>query len=176
MGFSKDLEIDHNALDVEWLGQPKKFFEVSEELASAREMLDQMKFALEVAEAEVDQDIRANPSAHGLEKVTETAVKAAVVLDSRYEKARKDYIHAKHEADVLAAAVSAFEQRKRALEHLVTLHGQQYFAGPKAPRDLDGEVLREAEKRAARSKARKKARQEDVPTARVHKRGKKKGD
>jgi hypothetical protein len=37
------------------------------------------------------------------------------------------------------AAVNAFEQRKSALENLVRLFGQSYFAGPKMPRDLHWE-------------------------------------
>ena len=46
-------------------------------------------------------------------------------------------------------AVYAFEQRKTSLENLVRLHGQQYFAGPKMPRDLRKEVDRRAQQRKA---------------------------
>jgi hypothetical protein len=35
--------------------------------------------------------------------------------------------------------------RKAALENLVQLHGQQYFAGPKMPRDLKEEIRKHKE-------------------------------
>ena len=37
---------------------------------------------------------------------------------------------------LLSNAVMAMEQRKRMLEVLITLHGQEYFAGPSTPRNL----------------------------------------
>ena len=42
--------------------------------------------------------------------------------------------------------LKAFEQRKDALENLVRLHGQQYFAGPKIPRDLPSEMEKRTNK------------------------------
>jgi len=37
-------------------------------------------------------------------------------------------------------------QRKDALENLVRLHGQQYFAGPKMPRDVQWERQQKIER------------------------------
>lgn len=158
--FKDQLSINHNALDVEWLNQPKLFMEVSEELAQARADLDRLKLALEMKEAELDKDVRTRPERFGLEKVTEAAVKSAITLDKSYIQLRNDFIDQKHEVDVLSAAVSAMDQRKAALERLVILHGQQYFAGPKEPRNLDAEWIRESEKRAARSKVTKRKTEE----------------
>jgi hypothetical protein len=45
----------------------------------------------------------------------------------------------KYEAEVLQGAVNAVDHRKDALENLVRLHGLQYFAGPKVPRNLSEE-------------------------------------
>lgn len=51
MGFREELEIDPNELDREWLAQPKKFYQVSEELAEARKELDRLKLKADVLEA-----------------------------------------------------------------------------------------------------------------------------
>ena len=46
--------------------------------------------------------------------------------------------------------MAAIDQKKSALENLVKLHGQMYFAGPSIPRDLDKEwEKREKEKRVS---------------------------
>ena len=47
--------------------------------------------------------------------------------------------HTKYESDMAKGAVRALESKKDALENLVKLHGQQYFAGPKMPRDISWE-------------------------------------
>ena len=54
----------------------------------------------------------------------------------KYKKANEEFLNAKYEVDVAQAAVVAMSQRKDALENLVRLHGQQYFAGPKVPHDI----------------------------------------
>lgn len=154
--FRDQLTINHNALDVEWLSQPKLFMEVSEEAADARAELDRSKLRLEVREAELDKEVRTRPDHFGLDKVTESAVKSAITTHKDYIHLREEFIEQKHEVDVLSAAVAAMEQRKAALERLVILHGQQYFAGPKQPRDLDAEWIREAEKKTARARVTKK--------------------
>jgi hypothetical protein len=38
----------------------------------------------------------------------------------------------RHKASVLKVAVTALDQRKKALEKLVDLHGQDYFSTPRA--------------------------------------------
>jgi len=53
--------------------------------------------------------------------------------------AKDELIESEYQAAVIRSAVFAFNQRKVALEELVRLHGMQYFAGPKAPRDLNKE-------------------------------------
>lgn len=95
-------------------------------------------------------------------KITETTVKNAVTSDREVQKARSAIIEAKHEVDVLSAAVSALDQRKRALENLVTLHGQSYFSTPSVrnlepqARTAAAEKIEETGKKAARSRGRKK--------------------
>jgi len=128
------LEIDIDALDVEWTEHPKVFMEISEELADARKKLDTLRFKLDVAEADEENSIRSDPESHGITKITEGLVKAALANSEKLQATKKRIIDQQHEVGLLASCVSALEHKKRALEKLVILHGQQYFAGPAAPR------------------------------------------
>jgi hypothetical protein len=57
----------------------------------------------------------------------------------------KEYLQAKFEVDTCQGAVSAIEQRKSMIEALIKLHGQQYFAGPSIPRQLNEEREKRSE-------------------------------
>jgi len=139
--FKDELEIDHNALDIEWLEQPKRFFEVAEQAAEAKRDVERAKLALEVAEAELDNDIRTNPATYGIAKITEGAIKSAIAVSAKYQDASNAYADAQYNNNMLQSAVAAWDQRKRALENLVYLHGQSYFAGPSVPRDINAQMV-----------------------------------
>lgn len=140
MDFKGDIAINPNALDVEWVRQPALMGEWCEKLADAKAESDRAKERLDVVEAELAREVRLDPSKFGLEKITESAVSAAVQLDRRCAKATEELINAQHEVEVIGAAVRALEHKKAALTSLVALHGQQYFAGPSVPRDLGKET------------------------------------
>ena len=134
--YREDVRIDTEQLDLEWVNQSSLYVHYAEESARARDRRDRAKQARDVKRAETDKDVRANPSLHGLEKVTDSAVFAAVESNVDYKKAVADYQNACLEADLMQVAVSGMEQRKSALENLVRLHAASYFAGPREPRDL----------------------------------------
>lgn len=150
-----DLSIDMDMLDHEWLGQPKLFLKYATKLADAKKDLDVAKSSLDVVEAETNLMIREDPEKHISSKVTETSIKSAVLLHPDYMAAQRRLTKARHRVDVLQAAVTALDQRKKALENLVALHGQSYFASPRAP-EGSRETVKEMEKRAIlrRSKVR----------------------
>jgi len=75
-------------------------------------------------------------------------------MQKSYKVAAKEVLRLRHAADVLQAAVTALDHRKKALENLVYLHGQNYFSEPHA-RDGDSrETVNAATKRAARNRHR----------------------
>ena len=161
MDYKSDVEIDPDALDVEWIEQPRRFMAYAEEFAKAKANLDAAKEALDVIDAKLGLAIRAMPAAYKLDKVTESAVQAVVLLDSQHVKAAQRVAEAKFAEDIAGAAVRAMDTKKAALESLVRLHGQQYFAGPSVPRELGAKVL---EQRAAK-------RSRDGVRARLNKEG-----
>lgn len=127
------LDIDPLRLDEELIGQPKQRGTFGELHADAVKDLDDARSTLAVAEAEADRDIRECPSDYGIDKLSEARISAAVTLHPAVRVASKKVNEAKHKVNVLEAAVSGLEHRKRALSDLVTLHGQDYFAAPKMP-------------------------------------------
>ncbi len=149
MDYERDIKIDENALDLEWKDQAELFMKYALHLANTQKELDSFKQELDIMRAEIDKSIRENPEKYGIEKVTEGAIQSAILTDKGFIQANKDYLNVKFENDMAKNAVQAFNQRKEALENLVKLHGQQYFAGPKMPRDLSFE----AEKREKQKKA-----------------------
>lgn len=132
--------IDQLRLDEEWIGQPKLFFAWAATLAEAKLEHAQAETALDVCKADLDYRIRQSPENYGLNKVTEPGVKAAILGHKKYVKAA-DVVHqSKYRVDIVQAAVTALDHRKRALQDLVALHGQNYFAVPQAPKGTEDAV------------------------------------
>jgi len=139
MDYEKDIVIDESALDVEWLEQPRLFLRYCRKEHEARRDMDYAKERLDVVRAKLDKKMRADPDKYDITRISEGAITNTVLLQPSYEEASTKYIEAKYEYGMSIAAVRAFDQRKTALENLARLHGQQYFAGPRLPRDLSEE-------------------------------------
>jgi hypothetical protein len=74
------------------------------------------------------------------EKPNAADIESFYRLDKIYQQLKSKWIEAQEEADFAELAQKEISWgRRSALENLVTLHGQQYFAGPKVPRDLQKE-------------------------------------
>ena len=134
--FGAELAIDPMALDAECIAQPELFFRWAKRAVEAKTHTERSKFAMEVMYSTISADARGNPERYGIAKVTEAAIDAAVKASGKYLTCVEQYHAHRAEAALLDNAVEAFEQRKRMLELLVTLHGQQYFSDPNTPHDL----------------------------------------
>lgn len=149
MDYKDDITIDETALDVEWLDQPSKMVKYGQAAAQAKMEAELVKERLDVLKAQLDRDIRAGPEAFGIAKITESAVTATITTHPDYQAATQELIAAQYELAMAQVAVRAIDARRSALENLVRLHGQQYFAGPSVPRDLSKEW--EKQQKAKRS-------------------------
>lgn len=150
--WKQDIEINPDALDVEWVKQASLFGEYCVTQAEAKRKVDMLKEGVEVKAAELGLKIRANPAQFGLDKVTEASVQAVILLDKEYANHLGLLHDAQYEYDVLTAAVRALDQKKSALENLVRLQGQNYFAGPSVPREIGKEWVKECERNGARDR------------------------
>jgi hypothetical protein len=148
--YERDVNIDETSLDIEWLDQPRLMLRYTRHLAEMEKRLDQAKENLDVVKAELDRMVRSKPEDFAIQKVTEAVVQNTILEDSRYLKANQGVIEAKYELNIAKGAVKSMEQRKDALENMVRLHGQQYFAGPRVPRNLTEE--RQAKQKKADTK------------------------
>jgi hypothetical protein len=136
MSYEQDMYIDEDALDVELLGQADKMVKYSRMLAEAQRDRDLSKESLDLIKAEIDLDIRDNPEKYKLTKITVDAVHSCILMEEEYQDAQKEVNRCTFEANVLVGVIKAIDHRKSALEHLVKLYGQNYFAGPSIPHNL----------------------------------------
>ena len=144
--FHKDKNIDPGRLDIECIRQPDRFFFWAQAAVVASTELDRAKLHLDLLKVQLELECRQNPTDFGVVKPTEAAIDAAVKCHPKYQAANEAYNKAKSDSKLLDAAVATMEQKKRMLENLITLHGQQYFAGPSVPRDLVSEWKEHQEK------------------------------
>lgn len=133
--YKEDLEIDKYSLDSECVGQPQKFMAWSEKMAEATAERDRADQNLEVVKAQVEQAVRKDPDAFGLDKVTEGSIKSAVTIHPEVQEANERWIQAKYNASILMSAKDAMEQRRSMLEILIKLFLSGYWADPKVPRE-----------------------------------------
>tara|TARA_R110002020_G_scaffold12409_5_gene45483 strand:+ start:3874 stop:4326 length:453 start_codon:yes stop_codon:yes gene_type:complete len=143
------LDMDPNCLDEMWLEQPRLYHKYAKKLATAKQKLEEDKAELELCKAELDRDIRSNPSEFSLEKITENVVANTIITQEKFRALQAQMLDTKHQVDVLGVAVTTLDHRKRALENLVSLHGQDYFSSPRAK---DNEAIQELEKAAVRKR------------------------
>lgn len=166
--FEEDKSIDPNELDVEVTRQCDVFFKWAERHISATMLVEKKEYEFAVLEARLELECRDDPEKFGINNLTEAAVKAAIKASPRYTKAKEEILLLRTEGMLLAKAVAAIEMKKRMLDNLITLHGQEYFAGPAVPRNLPSAWLSYQNRRGViandrqRQFVRKRATQEEA--------------
>lgn len=149
MSYQDDVDLDQEALDVEWVRHPSLMLKYCMNAADAHREMDLAKARFDYVQARIDKEIRANPEAYGMTRLTEGGIKSSIQTHDDYQASEQEYLSAKWEYDVAAAAVKSFDAKKVSLENLVKLHGMGYFAGPAVPHNL----TEEREKRQRRANA-----------------------
>lgn len=146
------LAIDEHRLDEEWVRQPAVFGRYALKLAEKRSELDAAKSRLDVVEAETDRDIRKMPENYGISKITEVVVERTIKIQLPYMRAVDKVNRLKHEVAVVQAYVDALDHKKKALENLVMLWLNSYFAEPRLPKGPARERMNDVVKREVRSR------------------------
>lgn len=134
--FEEDKSIDVSQLDLECALQAERFYYWSQKAIEASFEVEQLKFRMDTLQARLEMECRQNPENFGLIKPTEAGIAAAVRIHKKYQDMQEKYLEARKNYKLLEAAVNTMDQKKRMIESLITLHGQQYFAGPSVPRDI----------------------------------------
>lgn len=149
------LEINELELEKEWMKQPDLAATWLKKLARAKRTLDVKRAKKELVEAQLDKKIRQDPEAFELEKVTENAIGTAIILCKEYQDIAKEINEAQFKVNIIQGLCTAIEHRKRALEGMVELFGQQYWSLPNTSSDNGREAMRDLVKKGARSKRKK---------------------
>jgi len=143
MDYEKDMKIDETALDVEWFEQAPLALRYGKYWARARRNLTIAEEKIKVVRAELIKLANLNPDKYLGKDVKPTGpnVEAFYRNHSRHKAAKDEWIEAQYNLNMIEVAKNEISfTRKAALENLVKLHGQGYFAGPKMPRNLTEEM------------------------------------
>lgn len=156
--YKKDITIDEYNLEAEWLEQPSLFLYYAEAHATALHERDMAKSRLDLQYAKAYSSIKKNWEKYFDAKPTEPAIKEYILKSPSYQKAERALINSAKNANIMLAAKTAFDHRKRALENLVSLKIAGFHSEPrnktKKPRESGGhkahkEALNESGTRAS---------------------------
>ena len=139
MNYEQDLTIDPDSLDTEWLDQPRLMLRYAKHASKMKMEVERAKEKLDIIRADLDKKIRVAPEEFGIVKLTESVITSTIITQVQFRAGNEEFLEAAYEANMAQGALRALEGKKTALENLVKLHGQQYFAGPSVPRDLSKE-------------------------------------
>jgi len=150
------FDLSPDELDRLWLEHPRIVAEQAVQHVDYQDDCERAKAALEVVRAELDGEIRRNPEDYGVEKITETVVQNTVVLQAAYKRALEKVLEASRCMKMSSAMLKSLDDRKKALENLVQLHGQNYFSVPRS-KGVGKEVAEEIQKAGARRRGKRRS-------------------
>jgi len=123
-----DPTIDEQRLDTEWLRQAAMVFSIGKRLAEATKQLTLTKNKQKAFAAELSHEIRSNPGAYGLTKVTENALDNAILANETHAKMSQNLVQLQYDVDMLTGADKALIHKRVALQNLTDLLGRHYIA------------------------------------------------
>lgn len=141
LNYLLDVEIDATALDIEWLEQTRLAIRYARNAAYKNKVAKRWAERVKVLQAELTKKANKNPVKYcHKEKPNLEDIRAYYQTHPRYREAMKEKIEADYQAEYAELAKwEICKSRKDALENLVILHGQMYFAGPHVPRNITKE-------------------------------------
>lgn len=127
--LERDLTVNPDKLDVEWMLLPSLYFKYREEADYVDTLLSKKKMELDIAIAELDRKIRATPkSILGIDKPTENSIRSCIDCDIEINGIKTEYIDLTKRRKLLASAISALEMKRDSLKNLVSLYNGEYFS------------------------------------------------
>jgi hypothetical protein len=141
MNYEQDIKIDETALDIEWLDQAALAIRYGRHWAECKKKANEAGEKIQIIRSELIALANSNPTKYcKKDKPNAADIEAFYRLHPRHIAAKEVWMDAQYELDMAEVAKNEMSfTRKAALENLVKLHGQQYFAGPKIPRNISEE-------------------------------------
>ena len=155
--YAKDSKINVDALDIEVATQAEKEEKYIDQVRKLKTRSHRLEEELKTLRSELILRVNQNPQKYlGVDKATGPLIEAYYRTNKKYQKLKMAMIEAQDAAAVAEDMKDLFHfTRTKALDELVQLHGQNYFAGPKVPRNIKKEYER-WEDREERQKERSK--------------------
>ena len=160
INYDEDMRIDESALEIEWLGQAALAIKYARHLVACADKVRHLEEQKKTKRSEIIVLVNSDPDTYcGKSKPNAADIEAAYRTDSGYIRIIEQLLVAQGELQFaeLARSEIAFT-RRQALENLVRLHGQQYFAGPSVPHDISKEWERREKNEQAAEKISRKMR------------------
>ncbi len=132
-----DLQLDILLLDVAWVAQPQISFKWNRFSNIADHLLRKKENDTKKEAAELYLDIRTNHVELG-EKYTEGLLTNEVAAAPKMLELKEDVLFLQHLSNILISGKKSVDDRRRALESLVSLFATHYFTS-----NTDNPVLRE---------------------------------
>ncbi len=153
LDYEKDTSIDMLALDLEFVQQPGLMRKYGKELAQAEKKVKRVHERLKTCRSELVHECKENNP-----KASAPIMEAYYRTNDEHKEAKQEWIDAEYDRDILQVAVNSIHQKRASLEGLVKLMGQQYFATPSVPLDINREWSKSVEdtrkvKRRTRARA-----------------------
>lgn len=140
MDYINDCRIDETAIDLEWLNQPSLAMKYGFHWAGLQKEFEAAEEKMKIKFAELTDLVNSDPVAYLGEgvKVTLGNVDSYISRHPTYQKLKNQVVELRHETNMAKIAYQEISNsRKSALENLVKLLGQNYFAAPNVPKDLN---------------------------------------
>lgn len=149
MNYEKDIHIDETALDVEWLEQAELAVKYGKYWARCKDRVTRAEENIKLIRSELIAEANDEPvKCCNKERPNAADIEAYYRRDKRHIEAKDEWMEALNELNIAEVVKNEISfTRKAALENLVILHGQNYFAGPSMLRNLQGEREKKQEKR-----------------------------
>jgi hypothetical protein len=145
------FEVDELTVGEHWHKHADVFADIAEQHAEAKLDLAELEAELEVCEATLDLKIRKDPEKFGIEKIAEAAVKARITIDKKVQELQAEIRQQEHRVNVLSGWIKSLENKRKAMENIVTLRGQSYYAEPRVSQEVV-RAAKEQERRASKPK------------------------
>ncbi len=155
MNYEKDITIDESALDLEWLNQAPLVLKYARNMAEQKYDVAKLREQKKTLRSELILQVNENPEECVMKKKPNTAdIEAYYRNNEEYKNLIKTLLLLEKELEFTELAYQEISwTRKKALENLVILHGQQYFAGPSVPHDLSSDVQKSNEQKKKNEKS-----------------------
>lgn len=124
------IEIDEHDLDKVCREHSRHYMLWALRLADAQFNADEAKAKLDLTEVELARDVRNHPTQFDVKRVTDKAVAETVKAHKSYQRALRNLHKKVRRVGRVKAVVNALDHRKKMIEGMVFLRGQNYFSEP----------------------------------------------